>query len=619
VNIPIRWAVIPVAGKGRRMEPLSRAVPKELLPLGRKPLLQRVIEELVGAGIRDLVFVTSPEKPSIRDFLSDRAFWRPQLKPWTDDEIRFHLVEQLEPRGLGHAILQARPEIGEQSFVVALGDCLIESPHRESLVQRMMAQAKQPDVGAVIALEEVPSADVSKFGIAAIEPGNTAMRITDLVEKPEPSIAPSRWAIAGRYILAPAVFERLGRTDPGHGGEIQLTDAIRRLLKEYATVWGVPLTAGERRLDAGDFPSYFRSSALFASRAIAGMREPHDAHSGSHQVCVGRAFARAGLLGNPSDGYGGKTLSCIVGNWSAEVRLSPSDRLCFVRGSGEPESYDSIEAFRLAVQRHGYYGGLRLLQAATNRFYDHCQSKLKLKWREAFCAEYHSDIPRQLGLGGSSAIVVAALRALSAFYEIDIPRQWLPGLALSVETNELGIPAGLQDRVIQSYEGLMFMDFSPEHAVTEHGLNRGAYERMDHRLLPRLYVAIRESSAEPTEVLHGDLRQRFERGDTAVVEAMRDFAGLAERGRQSLLEGDHDQFSELMDANFDLRRSICRILPEHLELIEVARRAGASAKFCGSGGAIVGVCPEGSAWDALQSELASIGARAVRPRIDVWH
>jgi glucuronokinase len=621
-------AVVPVAGRGTRMFPLSRAIPKELLPLGRKPIVHHVIDELVAAGVRELVFVTSPGKPAIRTYLQNDDFWRGQLAEWTRDPVRMHFVEQERALGLGDAIRRAAAIVGNRRFLVALGDCAIDGPVSPSLTQRILNAANHLPDGGVIALQQVPLEEVTKYGVAAIAERAGQLWIRDLVEKPSPQQAPSRWAIAGRYLLQPAVFDQLARIETGRGGELQLTDAIAGLIRAGIPMLGEALSSGERRLDVGDFASYHEAFLAMANRQLT-IAEPIappriSTHPRSRTLeqtgpaIVGRAHARAGLLGNPSDGYGGKVISCIVANWSAEVRLLPSSRIRFVAGSGEPLEFESLDHMTQSLRRHGYYGGVRLLQAAAKRFADYCRQSSIPCPDLGFDAEYHTDIPRQLGLGGSSAIIIAMIRALAKLYRANIPQEWLPSLALAVEREELGIPAGLQDRVIQSYEGLMYMDFAEPTTDPRTDLVRGSYERLDERLLPDLYVAICPAAAEPTEIVHSDLRKRFERGDPAVVSAMRQFAEFARLGREALLRRDYREWNRLIDANFDLRRSICAILPEHLQLIEAARSVGGSAKFCGSGGAIVGTLLDPSAWDRLTQVLARLGAKVVRPEIGVW-
>jgi glucuronokinase len=317
------------------------------------------------------------------------------------------------------------------------------------------------------------------------------------------------------------------------------------------------------------------------------------------------------LVGNPSDGYGGKTISVIVPHFCAEVVLYEWDQIEIVWSQEDQNRFASVHELLTDVRLHGYYGGVRLVKATIKKFVEHClREKLPLHDRK-FSVRYQSNIPRQVGLAGSSAIIVATLRGLTAFYGVEIPREALPSLALAVETEELGIAAGLQDRVIQVYEGVVYMDFGPATRRQIQGLSCGVYEPLDAGLLPPLYLAYDTRVAEPTEVLHNDLRVRYQRGDAAVVAAMQQFAELATRAKAALLAGDFNALSQCMDANFDLRRSICRLLPEHVAMIEAARRTGASAKYAGSGGAIVGVYRDDAMLARLRSGLEPLGCRVL--------
>src|SRR6476661_841322 len=197
-----------------------------------------------------------------------------------------------------------------------------------------------------------------------------------------------------------------------------------------------------------------------------------------------RAYARAGLVGNPSDGYHGKTISVIVKNYFAEVVLYEWDDVELVLGEESQSSFRSIHDLVRDVKLHGYYGGIRLVKAAVKKFAEYCyRQKIALHDRN-FSVRFESTIPRQVGLAGSSAIIVATLRCLMDFYRVDIPLEVQPSLALSVETDELGITAGLQDRVVQVYEGLVFMDFAPEKMREQGGFLHGHYEPLDPGLLP---------------------------------------------------------------------------------------------------------------------------------------
>lgn len=333
------------------------------------------------------------------------------------------------------------------------------------------------------------------------------------------------------------------------------------------------------------------------------------------QLIRQKAYSRAGLLGNPSDGYHGKTISLIVRNYAAQVVLYDWPRLEIVPSQDDHSRFDSIGELSQYVQLHGYYGGIRLVKAAIKRFHEYCVHNGPRLHDRNFSIRYESNIPRQVGLAGSSAIIVATIRALKAFYGVEIPRDVEPSLVLSVETGELGIAAGLQDRVIQVYEGLVYMDFS-EHAMRErHGLQCGRYESLDVTVDLPLYIAYSTDAGSPTEVFHNNLKQRFEQGETQVVEAMRQFARLAELGRDALRSGDVERLSELIDENFDTRHSICRLPQSQVAMVQAARRAGASAKFCGSGGAIIGTYGDEAAYDRLCGELGKLNCQVLKPRI----
>jgi glucuronokinase len=328
-----------------------------------------------------------------------------------------------------------------------------------------------------------------------------------------------------------------------------------------------------------------------------------------------RAYARAGLLGNPSDGYFGKTISAVVRNYCAEVTLYEWDQVELVLSQEDKSRFRSVDELARDVRLHGYYGGIRLVKATIKKFVEYCNRRgLSLEGRN-FSIRYQSNIPRQVGMAGSSAIIVATLRGLMEFYQIEIPREIQPSLALSVENEELGIAAGLQDRVVQVYEGLVYMDFSRERMQLHDGLACGVYEPMAPALLPPLYLAYRLDVSEPTEVFHNDLRSRYQMGEAAVLNAMVQFAALAAEGREALLAGEHRRFGTLVNANFDLRRSICRLPPDHVAMVDIARSAGATAHFSGSGGAIVGTYPDEATYARLETALGQIGCRVIRPTV----
>ena len=324
------------------------------------------------------------------------------------------------------------------------------------------------------------------------------------------------------------------------------------------------------------------------------------------------AHARAGLVGNPSDGYHGKTISFIVRNFAARVRIEEAPRIEILPNERDHSQFESITQLRDDVKRFGYYGGLRLLKAACKVFADWCERERVALPSRNFRLSYESDIPNHVGLAGSSAIITACFRALTGFYGVEIPRHLLPSLILSAEKNELNIPAGLQDRVIQVYEGVVFMDF--DRTLMERQ-GHGYYEELDPSLLPPLYIAYAADLSEGTEVFHNDMRARYERADTQVRAAIQRWATLAEQVKFMLLTGRRRGIGALLNENFDLRRSICPLNPGHIRMVETARSVGVSAKFTGSGGAIVGVCEDEDTFQRLTEVMRPLRVNVIRPQI----
>jgi glucuronokinase len=328
-----------------------------------------------------------------------------------------------------------------------------------------------------------------------------------------------------------------------------------------------------------------------------------------------QAHARAGLVGNPSDGYHGKTISLILRNFRAEVVLYEWEDVELVNTEQDQSRFRSVHELVRDVKLHGYYGGLRLVKATIKKFAEYCLRQGHKLHDRNFSVRYQSDIPRQVGLAGSSAIIVATLRCLIDFYGVPIPREVQPSLALAVETDELGITGGLQDRVIQVYEGLVYMDFARERMQERGGYLCGIYEPLDPALLPPIYLAFSTEQSEPTEVFHNDIRGRYNRGEPAVVQAMTKFAGLAAEARGALLAGDAVKLGRLMNENFDTRRSIYQLPAGQVAMVETARRVGASAKYAGSGGAIVGTYRDEAMFQGLERELGAIGCRVLKPKV----
>jgi len=325
-----------------------------------------------------------------------------------------------------------------------------------------------------------------------------------------------------------------------------------------------------------------------------------------------KAYPRAGLIGNPSDGYFGKTISFAFSNFRAEVVLYETPELEILSSEKDLSCFNSMGGLVRDVQLHGYYGGIRLLKATIKKFHDYCQENLIELHDKNFTIRYSSDIPHGVGLAGSSAIITACLRALMAFYGVSIPKYVQANLVLAAEAGELRIPAGLQDRVIQVYEGLVYMDFARE-IMEKQGY--GCYEPMDIKLLPKLYIAYMDDLSEPTEKFHGNIRLRFDQGELKVVQAMRFWANLTDKVRKFLLAGQLDQIPALLNANFDKRRELYKISAGNIHMVEAARSVGASAKFTGSGGAIVGTYTDERMFGALRQKLRNLAISVIKPRI----
>ena len=269
----VRCAVIPAAGLGTRFLPATKAVPKELLPVVDTPALQYIVEEAVRAGLPEVLMVTGRNKSAIEDHFDrmpeieavlekkgDQARLAAVRRPTEMADV--HFIRQGRARGLGHAVLCAASYVGNEVFAVMLGDDLIDA--RDLLLERMLdVQAERG--GSVVALLEVGLQNIDKYGAVVVQPTDSedVLRITDLVEKPPVDKAPSSLAVIGRYVLTPEIFAALRETEPGAGGEIQLTDAIKRLAIAGRPVHGVVFSG--RRYDTGDRLDYLKAVVALAA------------------------------------------------------------------------------------------------------------------------------------------------------------------------------------------------------------------------------------------------------------------------------------------------------------------------------------------------------------------
>ncbi|KAI9338090.1 hypothetical protein DFJ73DRAFT_587214 [Zopfochytrium polystomum] len=319
----------------------------------------------------------------------------------------------------------------------------------------------------------------------------------------------------------------------------------------------------------------------------------------SSSPIVSRAHARIGLLGNPSDGFFGKTISVLISNYWAEATIIPNadpkdesivlcpNPLC------DPLAFPSISVATKVCSSDGYYGVSRLLLATMKIFDGYCRANgLRLR-KQGFKLLWNTNIPRQVGLAGSSGIITAFLGGLIKHHDLDepglIPPYIRANLALSAEKDELGIAAGLQDRVIQAYGGMVFMDFNKEQMLTR---GYGEYYHLDINQLPKgLWLAY---VAQPSDsgTFHSNVRSRFNNGEQEVVDGMNFLASLAEEAKVALANRDEKRLAELMDMNLGGRRSLYgekALGTANMVIVDIARRHGHAAKFSGSGGCVIGL------------------------------
>jgi UTP--glucose-1-phosphate uridylyltransferase len=271
---PIYKAIVPAAGLGTRLLPATKSQPKEMLPVGRKPVVQYVIEELQAAGLNQMLIITGRRKRAIEDHFDPDPMLLSALEQAGNEALlselsfiqrnsRFFYTRQSSPKGLGHAVGLGADFVDDDDCVVALGDSLIAGKDPAALVQAMLRVHRDLKAAAVIAVEQVPPDEAHRYGVVSIQeaepPSGEPVAVTDIIEKPPRGAAPSNLAVAARYVFSPAIFDALGRTPPDRQGEIQLTDAIKLLIQMGQPVYAWPLRSDQRRYDVGNFESYFRT------------------------------------------------------------------------------------------------------------------------------------------------------------------------------------------------------------------------------------------------------------------------------------------------------------------------------------------------------------------------
>ncbi len=292
----ITKAVVPAGGRGTRLYPVTKSQPKEMLPLGTKPTIQGVAEEVVAAGISDILIITGDAKRAVEDHFDPGNGLSAEdvggrTRPLFDySRVKFYYSRQGKPRGLGDAVLCGERFVGEEHFIVALGDCLITGPEPAGPLRRMVAAHIECEADISIIVQQVDAEATKRYGIVrpGADMGAHAFAMEDIIEKPGPARAPSRYAVAARYIFSPAIFQYLAELTPGVGSEMQLTDAIRQMVADGHRALAVPLEASERRLDVGNFTGYskafFRTMLTheeygeglrsYAAKLLAHLRDP---------------------------------------------------------------------------------------------------------------------------------------------------------------------------------------------------------------------------------------------------------------------------------------------------------------------------------------------------------
>ena len=466
-------AVIPVAGLGTRLLPATKSQPKEMLPVGRKPVVQYVVEELTRVGMKRVLFITGPGKASIENHFDLNGELIQTLRESGKEEllaeleyeratVQYFYTRQRQLLGLGHAVSCARSFVGNQPFVVALGDSIIGMNAESDVVQRMTRCYRQKQRRGRDRLRRRSAQRSEPVRDRPAQNERRALR--DRRSRRKTDAAPKRpaiWRSPHATSCRRSSSTRWQDTQRGKGGEIQLTDAIRTVIRNGGKAYGVRLRPGERRYDIGNFEAYFEAFVEFAladpkfgpalrRRLLDVLRCFSLVNARSHaRACS--ATRPTATTARPSRSASVTTgpRSCSTSGNTVEIVLADDDRARF----------DSVHELARDVRLHGYYGGIRLIKATIKRFVEHCQTRKLTLHDRKFSVRYQTTIPRQVGLAGSSAIIVATLRCLMEFYEVQLPLEAQPMFVLLVEQEELGITVGLQDRVIQVYEGLVYMDF----------------------------------------------------------------------------------------------------------------------------------------------------------------
>ncbi|XP_066566615.1 glucuronokinase with putative uridyl pyrophosphorylase isoform X2 [Amia ocellicauda] len=430
-------------------------------------------------------------------------------------------------------------------IMVIAGDMLCADQNFDIAQVLRFFRSKPGDLAIYYEMEEGESS--TSRGIVEVCP--ESHRIMHFLEKPAAGVTGSRLASVVFYCLRSQTLPCLARF---LALRPRVEDRTLGRLWEWLVneeklpVYGMKLPTGFQLIGQVGLSDYTKWLAHYSTKQQESLGKP----------IRSRSYARVGLMGNPSDGFHGKTIALSIANFWAEVSLTESSTLVLLpHPLNDPTEFGSLQDLFCISRKEGYLGGLRLLQATCKKFYQFCSKQGIALSKQNFTLKYDTNIPRQVGLAGSSAIVSATLKCLMKFFNItdsDLPKPVRANFILNVESEELFITAGLQDRVVQVYEGLVYMDFS-KALMDDKGY--GEYIPMDMSCLPPLWLAYLGDPSDSGRI-HSDVRQRWLNGDPDVVEAMKSFAELTDGARDALQSRDWARLAELMDRNFDLRRSV---------------------------------------------------------------
>ncbi|KAK7069818.1 hypothetical protein SK128_016027 [Halocaridina rubra] len=483
-------------------------------------------------------------------------------------------------------------KLWENEIMVVAGDMLFQDS-KFDMAQVVDYFRRKPNGDLAIYYEMEDSESTTSRGIVEVCPQTN--RIVKFLEKPSPGETNSRNASVVFYVFRSETVSLIPEyiasyLDMSHRNFGLFMEWL--ISEKKISVYGMKLPTGFQLIGQVGLTDYESWISYFSDQAKKESKDP----------IMKRAYARIGLMRNPSDGFYGKTISLSIANFWAEVTITESSTLRLIpHPLNDPTEFGSLADLHGISDKEGYLGGLRLLQATCKKFYHYCVNRGIALARRNFTLSYDTNIPRQVGLAGSSAIVTATLKCLMAFFNLtdhDMPQTSQPQFILDVEKEELRINAGLQDRVVQIYEGLVYMDFTQSLMESQ---GHGNYEHIDTRLPPLFLVYLPNPS--DSGKIHSDVSLRWHRGDEEVKKGMRKFAELTDKAAVAIKNQEWASLADLMNENFNVRRQLYgdgALGADNLRMIEIGRSFGAAVKFPGSGGAVLGLLNDQSKMDELQ-------------------